>query len=391
MHPDQLADPALHATGDAHALWRWMRAHAPVHRHQAGGLPAFWSVTRYHDVRAVYTDHQSFSSAHGVLLRPTALGADPGGGMTLALTDPPRHRMLRALLAPRFSTRAARELQEALRGDVHRVLGQAVSAGGCDFAQDVAARLSTLTVCRLTGVPDGDHELFLRWTGEAFAAARPLLAHPELIAYLVELMYQRMEASRPDLMGALVDAAELTEEEILLNMENLVGASENAGLSMAGGVLTLLDHPDQWRRLRQDRALVPSAMEELLRWTSSATHSMRTATRTVMVRGRRIEAGDRVVVWLPSANRDERIFADPDRFDVGRAPNRHLALGFGEHVCIGGTVARTQLRTLLTHLLDLDARIEHAGPVVRLRSVAVSGPEHLPVRITAARAGATPT
>ncbi|MER8072292.1 cytochrome P450 [Streptomyces sp. NPDC094034] len=380
--PAQLVDPELHATGNPHAVWRWMRENAPVYQHQADQLPAFWSLTRYEDIRAVYRDHDSFSSAHGVLLRPAALGADPGGGLTLALTDPPRHKQLRSLLAPRFAVRSARELEDFLRADVREALARATERGECDFAQDVAARLSALTVCRLTGVPPEDHEMFVRAISEAFAAAQPLIAHPQLMEYLVELMYQRMEEAAEDLMSSLTDDEMLNEEEILLNIENLVGASENAGLSMAGGALAFLDHPEQWDRLRTDRSLLPLAVEEVLRWTSSATHSMRTAARPAVLGGQRIEAGDRLVLWIPSANRDEGVFACPDEFDIARRPNRHLALGFGEHVCIGGNVARTQLRVLLTEMLDRVALMERTGPVVRLRSIAVNGPEHLPVRIT---------
>jgi cytochrome P450 len=175
----------------------------------------------------------------------------------------------------------------------------------------------------------------------------------------------------------------LTETEILLNFENLVGATENAGLSMATGMLALLEHPDEWRRLREDRSLLPTAIEELLRWASSATHSMRTATHPCVLADQQIETGDRVVLWLPSANRDETAFADPDALDLGRRPNKHLALGFGEHACIGGSMARVQLGILLEELLDRVREIEQVAPAVPLRSIVVNGPAHLPVRLTA--------
>src|SRR3569833_1974852 len=142
-----------------------------------------------------------------------------------------------------------------------------------------------------------------------------------------------------------------------------------------------LEHPDQWRRLREDRTLMAGTVEEVLRWTSSATHSMRIAKRPYELRGQRIERGDRVVLWLPSANRDEGVFADPFRFDIARSPNRHISLATGEHVCIGGTLARAELRVLLTELLDTVRTIERNGPITRLRSVAVNGPESLPVHM----------
>ena len=385
LSPADLTDPGLHADGDPHALWRWMREHAPVHHHPATDLPPFWSVTRYADVRAVYRDPRTFSSAHGVLLRPTGAGTDPGGGMTLALSDPPRHKQLRSLVAAWFTERSTRSLEEQVRRAVHATLAAALERGGCEVVHDLAGRLSISVICGLLGVPERDHDDVFRWTDEAYAAHTSLAAHQQLMQYFGELMYRRMEAPEDDIVSALANGLVqdelLTEQEILMNLENLIGATENGRLAIAGGVLAFLDHPGQWRRLREDRALLPAAVEEILRWTSSATHSMRTATVATEIGGHRIEAGDRVVVWVPSANRDPDVFGDPDRFDAGRTPNRHLALGIGEHFCLGSTLARMQLRTLLTGLLDTVGPIERNGPVRPVRSIAVSGPETLPVRM----------
>jgi cytochrome P450 len=385
--PDRLVDVDLHVSGETHELWRWMRRHAPVYRHEPADLPLFWSVTRYDDVNAVYHQPDLFSSAEGVLLRPISRGGDPGGGLTLALTDPPRHRDLRAMVAGRFNERCARSLEDVIKADARSVIAAAIDNGECDFAHDISARLSIYLICRLLGIPDQDRELLLRWTVEAFEEEKPLAAHPQVMRYFIELMYTRMDDPADDAMSMLVTGraggAPLTETEIVLNCENLVGATENAGLSMAAGMLAFLDHPQQWQRLREDRGLVPSAVEEMLRWTSSASHSMRTTTRPVELAGQQIGAGERVVVWLPSANHDESAFTDPYRFDIGRRPNRHLALGTGEHYCVGATMARHQMRILFTELLEMAERIEQTGPVVPVRSLAVSGPAHLPVRITA--------
>ena len=383
--PDRLTDPELHVAGEAHALWRWMREHAPVHRHPPTELPAFWSLTRYEDIRAAYRDPATFSSAHGVLLRPSRLGDDPGGGMTLALTDPPKHKQLRATVADWFTARSVRGLEHQILASVRAVLAQVLDRGECDFVHDVAGRLSIYLIGHIMGVPAEDHELVFRWTNEAFEAHVSLAAHQELMRYFIELMYQRMLEPTDDLIsmlaGGTMDGELLTEEEILLNCENLVGATENGRLALAGGMLAFLEHPDQWQRLRADRELLPTAVEEILRWTSSATHSMRTATRPAVIRGQRIEAGERVVLWVPSANRDEEIFADPYRFDIGRTPNRHLALGSGEHFCLGATLARAELKILFAELLDTAGHIERAGPATPVRSIAVGGPEALPIRI----------
>jgi cytochrome P450 len=382
---DRIADPELHADGDPHTLWRWMREYSPVHRHEAGELPAFWSLTKYEDIRPVYRDPATFSSARGVLLRPARLGDDPGGGLTLALSDPPRHKELRSLMADWFSTRAVRGLEETVRATARKVVAQGLEQGTVDFV-DLAGRLSLSVISGVIGIPEEDHAAIHRWTDEAFAAHTSLAAHPRLMEYFMELVYARMAEPTDDLVSSLVNGTVhgelLSEHEILLNCENLIGATENGRLALIGGMLAFLQHPDQWQRLRQDRALLPGAVEEIVRWTSSATHSMRTATRPVTLRGRRVDAGDRVVLWLPSANRDEDVFDDPYRFDIARRPNRHIALASGEHFCIGSTLARAEMRALFTELLDATDAIEQAGPVTRVRSNAVNGPAALPVHLT---------
>ncbi|WP_432187763.1 cytochrome P450 [Streptomyces sp. Tue6028] len=387
--PADVLDPELHASGEVHRLWRWMRQHAPVHWHEPGVLPGFWSLTRYEDVRNAYQNPAVFSSAQGVLLRPTELGVDPGSGQTMALTDPPRHRALRGQVADRFTERCARSLADEMRAEIRSVVTRAIEKGTCDLVHDIGARLSSYNISRLLGVPPEDREQLLTWSTEAFESGKPLTSHVALMRYFIDMMYARMETPAEDVMGLFVDNEVqgdlLTETEILLSCENLVGASENAGLSMAAGMLALAGHPQQWQRLVRERdgELVRTAVEEVLRWTSSATHSMRTATTDTVVQGRRIAAGDRVVLWIPSADRDESVFTDPDRFDLGRQPNRHLALGTGEHVCIGSTMARHQMRMLLETLAELVAVVEPAGDVEPLRSITVNGPAHAPVRLVA--------
>ena len=385
LDPAHLVDPDMHAEGRVFPLWTWMRKHAPVHRHEAGELPAFWSLTRYEHIRAVYQDPKIFSSAQGVLLRPSRLGEDPGGGLSLALTDPPRHKALRRQVADRFNERCAREMASAMQEEVRSVVRRAIELGSCDLVHDIGARLSTFSICRLLGVAEDDYEQLLDWTTQAFHMGKALAEHEGIMRYIIKLMYDRAEEGVGDAMSMLVhngvEGELLSETEILLNCENLIGASENAGLSIAAGILAFIEHPDQWRMVERDRSLIPTAVEEVLRWTSSASHSMRTAVEDVEVGGQRIKAGDRLVLWIPSANRDEAAFKSPERFDIARRPNHHLALGIGEHVCIGGTIARHQMRMLLSELLDTAERVELTGPVVPLRSLAVNGPAYCPARV----------
>lgn len=366
-------------------LWAWMRQHAPVHYHAAGVWPAFWSVTRYEDVRRVYADPTTFSSQGGVLLRARAYGSDPAGGMTLALSDNDRHREFRALLAPHFDERRARTMHQTMLGDIRQALGPLRDGEVVDIAEDVGGVLSLRLICELLGVPRADVPQLHRWSRSVFEQGRSLTSSGEISRYLSNLIMERMEHPRTDALGSLVDGRVsgelLNETEILLNVENLLGASENAGLTISAGLHVLMQHPDQWTRVVASRALVPTAIEELMRYTTTAVHSARTATVDVTLGMARIRAGDRVVLWLPSANRDESVFREPNAFVADRGPNRHVSLGFGPHICIGANMARHQLRLLLDETADLAGRIEMCEPATDLSSVAVQGPARLRVRL----------
>ena len=384
-----LTDPELYAHGDPYAVWRWLREHDPVHWHPPGILPGFWALTKYDDVRAVYRDPAAFSSIGGIILRPDNYGDDPGGGRTMALTDPPRHRQLRALVDEWFSPRSIRPLEAEMRQVAHDVVMRALERGRCDFVTEIAARIPLYVICKMMGVPSDDWESLFALTNEAFGAGEALerrLAHLEILQYFADLGALRAKSPAGDLVSVLataeIDGRKLSKDELILNCDNLlVGGTENTRIAASGGMLAFLRYPDQWQALSTDPALLPAAVEEVLRWTSTATHIMRTATRPVTVRGRRIEAGERVSLWNPSANRDESVFDNPDCFLVRRKPNRHIALGSGEHFCLGGTLGRAELRLVYEELLRNTARIELDGTPVMLSSIVVNGPEHLPLRL----------
>lgn len=386
-----LVDPELYSSGDPYATWRWLRHNDPVRWNPPAELPGFWILTKYEDVRMVYRDAATFSSAGGILLRPEKHGEDPGGGRTLALTDPPRHKQLRSRVDEWFKLRAVRLLDAEMRDVARDVIACSLAQGTCDFVSEIAARIPLYVICKMMGVPRDDWELIFTLTNQAFGGTDALtrrLAHLDILQYFDELLDDRAQSPADDLVSALIatkiDGVKLSRDDILLNCDNLlVGGTENTRIAGASGMLAFVQHPDQWQALVDDRALVPTAVEEVLRWTSTATHIMRTATRPVEVRGRKINAGERVTLWNPSANRDEDVFADPDRFDVSRQPNRHLALGLGEHFCLGGALARAELRLLYAELLDNTERIELAGEPVPLSSIVVNGLDRLPVRLVA--------
>ncbi|WP_242889912.1 cytochrome P450 [Actinomadura litoris] len=387
-----LVDPGLYSHGDPFSQWRWLRANEPVFWHPPGELPGFWALTRYDDIRAAYRDAETFSSASGILLRPVEHGTDPGGGRTLALTDAPRHRQLRGLVDGWFAVRTVRALEAEMSGIAESVVDRALERGSCDFVTDIAARIPLYVICKMMGVPEADWERLYELTSQAFGAGDALtrrFAHLDILGYFETLQAEKAANPGDDLVSVLasakIDGVPLGAEDVILNCDNLlVGGTENTRIAAAGGMLAFLDHPDQWARVVADPALLPSAVEEVLRWTSTATHIMRTAVRPTEIRGRSVAAGDRVVFWLPSANRDEEVFDAPDRFDVGRQPNRHLSLGFGEHFCLGSMLARVELRLLYGELIRRSIRVERRGEARLLDSIVVNGPETLPVTLSAA-------
>ena len=350
-------------------------------------------MTKYDDVRAVYRDPVAFSSAQGILLRPDEHGADPGGGRTLALTDPPRHRQLRALVDDWFAVRAVRTLEAEIRDVASQVVVRSLERERCDFVTEIAARIPLYVICKMMGVPRDDWEDIFALTNQAFGAGDALtrrIAHLDIFQYFEDLVATRTQRPADDLVSALVvaeiDDRKLTPDEILLNCDNLlVGGTENTRIAAAGGMLAFLEQPAEWRILSDEPAVLPSAIEEVLRWTSTATHILRTATRPVVIRDRHIAAGERLTLWNPSANRDESVFADSDQFNVRRRPNRHLALGAGEHFCLGSTLARAELRLLYMELLRHTRQVELDGEPVLISSIVVNGLERLPVRLLPAR------
>jgi cytochrome P450 len=384
------ANPRLYSQGDQHALWRWLRANDPVRWQPPTDLPGFWVLTRYDDQRAVCRDPAAFSSAKGILLRPEELGSDAGGGRMMALTDPPRHRQLRDIVDDWFALRSVRAMEAEIRQVTAELVARALEHESCDFVSDVAARVPLYAICKIMGVPREDWEHLFALTNDAFGTDEAIvqrLAHLDILRYFEDLAAARGKNPADDLVTVLVtaeiDGEKLSQEELVLDCDNLlVGGTENTRITAAGGMLAFLEHPVQWDAMTRDPSLLPSAVEEVLRWTSAATHVMRVATRRMEIGGHRIAEGERVTLWIPSANRDEAVFDEPDRFDVSRKPNRHLALGIGEHFCLGNTLARTELRLLYGELLRQTARIEPAGEPVLLNSIITNGPEHLPVRLT---------
>lgn len=381
-----LADPMLYATGEPHVLWKALRERSPVHRQTLPGGRAFWSVTRYREVSEVLRDHALFTSERGTLL--SILGQpDPAAGKMMVASDPPVHTALREPIARALSARALRPLEPRIRHVVRRMIVPLAEGRPWDVAAAGLAFPMAFTGT-LMGVPEGDWERLARLTTMAVApddpgyrrrsAAQTLAAaHHELFEYFTDLVRGRA-AGAGDLVGVLAGMAagdrRLRLDEIVYNCFSLLlGANVTTPHTVAGTLLALIENPAEYRRLRADPALVPSAVEEGLRWSSPASHSMRHAVRDTGLGGRRIAAGDAVVAWLGSANRDPAAFPDPFRFDVARSPNRHAAFGLGPHYCVGSQLARIALRILFAELVRHVEEFQLAGPVEHLASNFVAG------------------
>jgi cytochrome P450 len=404
-----LNDLDLFVHGDPHAAWKTMRAQAPLHwspKDESG----FWSITRYEDALRAYRDPYTFSSERGIALNygltdEDRMAQEAGFGQMLIVTDPPRHTRMRQIVNKRFTRRALAPLEPHVRAIAAEILDSVAPTGECDFVVDVAAKLPTAVICEMLGIPRPDWDMMFtvanmsignqdpeyQIEGDAYKTGRQ--AQLNCFNYFINIIGERRKNPGNDLVSALahgeIEGLKLTDLEILFNCFLLIiGGQETTRNATSGGMLALINEPAQRERLMKDRSLLPTAVEEFLRYTSPVTHIMRTATRDIEIHGRKVKDGDRVIIWNASANRDETVFPDADRFDITRTPNDHLALGHGEHFCLGANLARLELRVIVDEVLNRLPDMEQAGEAERLRSNFVAGIKHLPVRFTASRAAA---
>lgn len=403
-----LCDLDLFAEGFPHSTFERLRRVAPIWFHPpTANTPdgeGFWVVTRHADVTAVLTDHQAFSSQTGP-------GRDGAGGTTLIdmpadyvtgvmmnMTDPPAHRRIRSITQAAFTPRTIALLDDWLRALAIDLVDAAVERARndeiVDVLTDVAAELPLQTIAQLMAVPAEDRHQLFEWTTTILDYGDRSLteitdefatAGLGLRAYGDQAIARRRAAgpAGTDVLGQVLFAdppLSPAEEQAFFSLLFTAG-SETTRNSIAGAVAAFAEHPDEWRRVRSDTTIRPTAVEEILRWTSATAYNRRTAVRDVELGGHRIEAGQKVTHWYPSANRDEGVFADPFRFDVGRSPNPHLAFGHGIHHCLGAALARREIAVMLDVLADRVDSFELAGPVDWGRSNKHTSIRHLPVRL----------
>jgi cytochrome P450 len=386
LNPNFLLEPSFHQTDKKYELWQFMRNNYPIYLHQHADFPVCYSITRYKDVKKVYKDPILFSSAKGVLLRTNKQGEDPGANLTLALTDPPKHRKLRDIVSKWFSASYIKMIEFQVRQQVQQLFSSALNKGGCDITQDVTSPLTLSVTCSILGIPESQHKAVLKCCHDSFTNGTGLINNRDFMIFISEFIQYKQLNPGNDLSSAiilaLIDDKKLTEKEILLNFENLIGATENASLSLSSGILAMIQYEKNIILLKKDRTLMPLAIDEILRWASSASHSMRTVTEDTMFYDIKFFAGNKIILWLPSANRDQSIFDQPDSFDITRSPNPHVALGHGEHFCIGNLLGKMQARLILSEILDSNLIFKLSSSPQFLSSIHVNGPEYLPVTIT---------
>lgn len=390
-----LADPDTYLHGMPYSAFRELRRRAPVAWHPYGDKPGFWALTGYDEVLAVSRDSQTWSSqTTGVFLDVP----EPEDAYQLALLmltmDPPRHTALRALVSRGFTPRHVARLNARTADMARAILDEALQRRECEFVNDVAGALPSYVIAELLGIPLDDGRRLYALT--EIMNTRPLhdpeliQAQVELFGYAGDLAGAKRAAPGDDIATALlhaeVDGQRLTDLEFNLFFMLLLNAGGDTTRNLvAAGTLALIEHPGQWARLAADPSLMPTAIEEMLRWTSPVTVFTRTATCDTEVGGVSLRAGERVAMFYPSANRDEKHFADPDRFDVGRTPNHHLAFGGGgTHFCLGASLARVEATAIFGEILSRTGKIELSGPVERVRSVLMNGIRSMPVRFTPA-------
>ena len=391
-----LLDAETYRRGPPHATFARMRREAPVCRQPEPNGPGFWALTCHADVLAVSRDSATYSSARAGYMTPDM---DPmavaQSRLMLLGMDPPEHTRLRGLVNRGFTPRQVARLEPRIRALSRSIVDAVAPRGACDFVTDVSGELPSLLIAELMGIPPADGRRLYELTERMHQSGAPAdtqAAVVEMLGYAAGVRSAKRARPGDDIASVLLQAEiegeRLSDLEFDLFFLLLINAGGDTTRNLvASGMLALLAHPEQLAAVRADRALLPGAIEEMLRFVPPVIQFRRTLTRDVELHGQKLRAGEKVVMFYPAANRDEEVFAEPDRFDVRRAPNPHLAFGGGgAHYCLGANLARLEIRCLFEEVLGRLADVELAGPVERLHSWFIDGPRRMPVRFRAAPA-----
>lgn len=396
-----LSDPATFVAGVPHEYFHTLRREDPVHWQPECAIPGmpqglgYWALTRYDDVAWVSKHPELFSSETGTCSL-TDLPVRDLANMQLQMInmDPPSHTELRKLMSPHFKPRTVRETEEHIRRIVRETLDSLEGRPDFDFVEGVSAPVSLRALTHFLGVPDKHAGRFYKWTNKLIGSADPDVSSAsqgrfavfQILIYAALLARKRRKRPHEDIYSSLVNGSlggrPMKRMQLGLNFFLLVIAgNETTRNALSGGVRTLCEHPEQLERLQADPSLLPNAIEEMLRFTTPVMQFRRTATEDTQIGGRKIRKGDKVVVYYGAANRDHEVFPDPDRFDIGRDMDGHLAFGTGTHFCAGSHMARLEMRITLEAFLKRFPDLRLKGPVERLRSNFINGIKKMPIAV----------
>ena len=418
-----LADASLFANDEAHAVLKWLRDNEPVHWNPGeGDYNGFWSLTKYDDIMYVSRHPEKYISSKGIagpgltaeaFQRLTGLNPDLAaqtaqqGNVSIITMDPPRHVQVRRLVNKGFTPRAVNVMEPAIRRVANEILDKIGNRGECDFVTEVASQLPLAVICGLMGLEEKDWPLMFDLTNRVLGSGDPEyqtdvdaekgsieaqrktagIGRMGMIQFFGEQLAQRRAHPGDDIISILleseIEGEKLSELDILAFCFLLILAgNETTRNAISGGMLVLSQNPGEKKRLLDDMTLIDSAVEEIVRWTSPLHHMARAATQDDVIGDKQIKAGDRVLMWYPSANRDEDYFTDPYTFDITRSPNEHLAFGIGEHFCLGAGFAKKEIKVMFEELFRRFPDIEVSAPPERLLSNFLNGIKHLPVTYT---------
>ncbi len=394
-----LNDLEVWQKGVPHDEFAWLRANDPVYFQTEPNGPGYWSLTKHEDIVKASKNFHGFSSGKGMHIRDAENGAE----FMLINMDPPAHTRLRSLVSRGFHPRAIADLEAKIRDVVTEILDNVGPKGECDFVTEIAAELPLIVICELAGVPPEDRHKIFAWSNTLIGTGEDPEYSPgmesaqkafmEVNEYANILAEFRRHEPRKDLVSAIVNA-EMEDGDKLADIEIsvffvvlMIAGNETTRNLIAGGMRALCEHPDQAERLRSDSTLFKTMVEEMLRYVSPVNYFRRTATQDFEMRGKQIKAGDKVVMWYTSGNRDEEVFDDSMTFDVGREFNPHVAFGGGgPHFCMGFSLAQLEIKVMFEELFKRLPDVQLDGPVQRLRSNFINGTRHMPIKYTPERA-----
>ncbi|HEU5301219.1 MAG TPA: cytochrome P450 [Acidimicrobiia bacterium] len=397
-------DPARYGEGVPHEEFAHLRRESPVHRQAMPDGTWYWALLKHADVVEVSRRPTLFSAERGgVVLEDQPPEQLEQTKNMLLMMDPPRHTALRSSVYPQFRPRQIGRLEERIREICRRILAIGAERDEVEFVHDIAALLPSEVFGEMMGIPPADRPRINHWA-ELMTGGQDPEVNPdgyasgsnegsvEMAIYGAQFAAERRGRELDDdadlgalLLATEIDGRPMDDVEFAYFFVQLVTAGNDTTRTMlSSGLLALIEHPDELARLRADRTLIPTAVEEILRFANPLHYFRRTVAEATEIRGQAIAAGDKLAMIYTSANRDEDVFVDPDRFDVGRSPNPHLAFGIGEHFCLGVHLARLEGRVFLEELLDAYSGFELAGPPRRQQSNLNNALKSLPVRITAA-------